>query len=345
MNENLATNGQVFSSDDLCNAIRTTDFSNTAVTIVGYGFMGKRYLEALTSLGVGDIHVCSRSNQPLEALKGLEGISTTTGGFQKLARPASANDLGIVATPTADLLAAAAHLANLGFRKILVEKPVSLWSHEIMTLATLFERLDIHGVTAYNRLAYPSYLEARARTLWDGGITSCIYTFTEMIQDDWPVRYTSNELTRWGVANSLHPISMAHGLIGFPKTWNAQRFGAISWHPSGSVFVGAGVSELSVPFTYQADWTSKGRWSVEVNTQVASYRLCPLEKLFTKTAALGNWEEVPITTFDHRVKTGIAEQVSAMISDDIRPMVPLLSIKQAAHITSYAENVFGYQSS
>lgn len=46
---------------------------------------------------------------------------------------------------------------------------------------------------------------------------------------------------RWGIANSLHVISMANDLIGLPKEMQSYRFGKLDWHPSGDRFVGSGV--------------------------------------------------------------------------------------------------------
>lgn len=45
---------------------------------------------------------------------------------------------------------------------------------------------------------------------------------------------------RWGIANSLHVISMAHYLIGLPEQMRRYRFGKPDWYPSGDRFVGAG---------------------------------------------------------------------------------------------------------
>ena len=200
----------------------------------------------------------------------------------------------------------------------------------------------MEAVCAYNRVAYPSFIEARARTCQEGGITSGTYTFTEIIGADWSKRYSAEELARWGIANSLHPIGMAHGLIGLPASWNSYRSGALPWHPLGSVFVGSGVSDRGIPFSYQADWGSKGRWSVEVHSSQASYRLCPLEKLYRKASAMDDWEEVPVATFAPDVKTGVAEQVAAMLCDDVRRLVPLVSLNETADLTRYAEELFGY---
>ena len=331
------------SSAELAAAIAAADFSGCAATVVGYGSMGKQYVEALRALGVRRLRVCSRSAGPLEELHGTaDGLETVAGGVERLECQPQQNELGIVATPTALLVGAAERLTSLGFRRLLIEKPVSLWSHHIEQLADALEEQGVEAVCAYNRLAYPSFHEARARTLQEGGITSCSYTFTEMIKPDWPQRFPEEELARWGVANSLHVISMAHGFIGLPGAWTGYRSGALSWHPTGAVFVGSGTSDQGIPFAYHADWGSTGRWSVEVHTRRSSYRLCPLERVFRRSAATSDWEEVSVSTFAPRVKAGMTEQVAGMLHPDIRARLPFVSLRDAAALTSYGEELFGY---
>ena len=60
--------------------------------------------------------------------------------------------------------------------------------------------------------------------------------------------------SRWGISNSLHVISMAMELIGMPKDISIHQFGKLDWYPSGSVFVGNGISRNDMPFSYHADW-------------------------------------------------------------------------------------------
>ena len=307
--------------------------------------MGKHYVRALRELGVGQIRVCSLSQGPMDELKGLEGVTVTAGGDAGLGVSASTGELGIVATPTGELVPAAKRLAALGFKKTLIEKPASLWSSQIEDLGEYLDKRGVDGACAYNRLAYPSFLEARARASREGGITSCVYSFTEIIRPDWPQLYPPETLARWGIANSLHVIGMAHEMIGLPEQWSGHRTGALSWHPSGSVFVGSGISDRGIPFSYQSDWGSKGRWSVEVNTRESSYRLCPLEKLYAKTSSMDDWQEIPVSTFAPQVKEGIAEQVAAMLCDGIGDIVPQMSLREAAALTAYGEQIFGYSAS
>jgi hypothetical protein len=273
----------------------------------------------------------------------MAGLETIAGGFERLEFHPQPGELGIVTTPTLLLVAPAEHLASLGFQRLLIEKPVSLWASEIERLAQKLERQGVEAVCAYNRIAYPSFHEVRSRAYYkEGGITSCTYTFTEMIKPDWPQRFPLEELARWGIANSLHVIGMAHGLIGMPKEWSGYRRGSLPWHATGALFVGAGISDLDIPFSYHADWSSTGRWSVEVHTSLSSYRLCPLEKLLRRTSQLSDWEDIPVVAFAQDVKAGIVEEVAAMLSGDIRRLVPLLSVSETAALTRYGEDVFGY---
>lgn len=332
------------SSAELAAAIAACDFSCEAATVVGYGNMGKEYVKALRQLGVSRIRVCSRSAERLQELRSREGIELVAGGYEALAcRPAS-GELAIVATPIPTLIAATDRLVELGFHRLLIEKPVALSAHQIGELADALARRSIDAMCAYNRVAYPSFHEVRARAAQEGGITSCLYTFTEMVNVDWPSRFSGEELRRWGIGNSLHVIGMAHGLIGQPGRWHGFRAGSLSWHPAGTIFVGAGISDRGIPFAYHADWGSKSRWSVEVHTRVSSYRLCPLEKVFRKTLALSDWEEIPVTTLAPDVKSGFVEQVAAMLKSDIRQQVPLPSVRQAQALARVAEDIFGYHS-
>ena len=341
----LATDGEHMTSASLKAAISRCDFSERKATVIGYGSMGKHHVQGLEALGIQRIRVCSRSQNSLDQLKDNADVETLSGGFRQLDCNPEPGELGIVSTPRADLAPAARHLARLGFRHILIEKPVSLWSTEVRGLAKDLESQGVDAVCAYNRVAYPSLIEARAAARAEGGITSCRYTFTEMIKDDWPERFSPEEMARLGVSNSLHVMSMAHGLIGMPSSWTGHRSGGLSWHPTGAVFVGSGISEEGIPFAYHADWGSKGRWSVEFHTRESAYLLCPLEGLFQKTSATGRWDEVQLASYAPSVKAGIVEQIAAMLTPEIRGIVPLVALEQAAAYTGYGEEIFGYERS
>lgn len=323
--------------------INTKNFASCQATIVGFGNMGRQYFKALKSLGVKKIRVCSRSENPLKEISDNPGVTTLCGGFSKWNLKAQLAELAIIAVPIADIIPATLHLREWGFKKFLIEKPIALYSQEVQSLTQRFEKDSVDAVCAFNRVAYPSLLKARSLVQREGGITSCTYTFTEFIKGMHEGDYPDEVKKRWGLANSLHVMSMAHALIGWPKEWRCYQGGAtVTWHPTGTVFVGSGISERNIPFSYQADWGSTGRWSVEIHTGVSSYRFCPLEKLFQKYSFKEEWQEIPIIPFAPDVKIGFVEQVAGMLSEEVRSHIPLVSLQDTFRLTKYGEEVFGY---
>jgi len=329
-------------SAELTESLRKTNFSDRAATVIGYGNMGRQFVKALQALGVKRIRVCTQGSEGLTELA-TQGVGIFPGGYEHWSAAALPDELVILALPILKLIDAAKFAVSHGFRKLLIEKPVSLWASKIGELKSELESMKVDAVCGYNRVAYPSFIEARSRSSMEEGITSCSYTFTEFISKLNPRNYQPEEMERWGIANSLHVMAMAHGLVGLPGDWHGFRTGStVAWHPSGSVFVGSGLSESHIPFVYHADWGSTGRWSIEVNTAVSSYRLCPLERLFRKTIPTADWEEVPVSTFAPDVKVGFAEQVAAMLDDNIRNAIPLVSLNATWRLTRFAEEIFGY---
>lgn len=339
----MAPAHELLSSAQLARTIARTDFSSKSVLVVGYGFMGAEYVKALEALGVGEIIVCSRSKERLEPLISHQKIRTISGGYDALASDAGeAPDLAIIATPTQDLAAAAERAVEWGSKKLLIEKPVALESQKIEELNRRLARAGIEAYAAYNRAAYPAFVEARSRMASEGGVTSCAYTFTELIRKIKFEAVPQEEQKLWGIANSLHVMSLAHCLIGLPRQWSSYKKGALDWHPSGSIFVGSGISQKGVPFSFHADWGSTGRWSVEAHTAASSYRLCPLEELFRKISWNGDWEKVALTTFAPEIKTGIAEETAAMLDESIARQIPLPSLQETILLTRFGEDIFGY---
>lgn len=325
--------------------ISRTDFSNCEATVIGYGNMGREFVKALQVLKIRKICVCSLSRELLLPLQDFGNITAVAGGYKRLKRKPAQNELAIIAIPIADLIPAAQHLRELDYRNFLIEKPISLWGKEIRKFCKIFADANITAVSGYNRAAYPSLLELKHLAEGDGGITSCTYAFTEFTNRIDPKAYTKEEARRWGIANSLHVMSMAHSLIGMPKDWNSHRGAdsAVSWHPAGSVFVGSGISDRGIAFAYHADWGSTGRWSVEVHTKAASYRLCPLEQLSVRYSFKEGWKDIPVTSLAPDVKAGFVEQVASLLNKEIGREIPLIALEEACRLTEFAEDVFGYE--
>jgi hypothetical protein len=132
---------------------------------------------------------------------------------------------------------------------------------------------------------------------------------------------------------------LAFYLAGKPKQIATYTSGGNQWHPSASVFSGAGVSEHGALFSYSANWESAGRWSVEVLT--AKHRLIfrPMEKLqITKKGSVAI-EFVEIEdTLDIQFKPGLYKQTELFLNDEVQDFCTIQEQSQMAAIYSQIAN-------
>lgn len=323
-------------------SIKDRDFSDKKVLVIGAGWMAEQYCVALTHMGIKNVCVMSRSEKSARKCCANFDFQPKHGGYEKCLPELGTFDLVIVATPVHELKPAAMHAVECGNKNILVEKPASLYSSELFEWAKQSDDRNVRIRIAYNRLVYPNLWKLKELVQSEGGITSCRYTFTELVHT---INFNNNRTdvyTRWGIANSLHVISMAHYLIGLPKEMQTYRFGKLEWHPSGDRFIGAGVSKENIPFSYHADWSSVGRWGIEIMTPQNAYRLIPLEQLYRCKKGAFNWELVETTSAFPNVKHGIVEEVAIMLDAELEKIVPLVSIENSAEYTKFAEEIFRY---
>nr|MBC8502025.1 gfo/Idh/MocA family oxidoreductase [Nitrosopumilus sp.] len=227
-----------------------------------------------------------------------------------------------------------------GQKNILIEKPGSLYASQLQNLDRLKKSQKIF--VAYNRLFYPNLQKLFQLVKKDGGINSCNFTFTEWVDKIDFKKYHPSVYSRWGIANSLHVISMAFRLIGMPKKINCIHSGNLSWHKSGSIFVGSGVSKKGILFSYNADWSSSGRWGIEVTTKKNAYRLVPLEQLYRCPRNSTTWIPVKFDKKYPKIKEGISEQILAMLTKNGKNSSNLVSLREASTFNQVAEKIFGY---
>ncbi len=324
--------------------INKLNFESKKVLIIGAGWMAQQYCNALYEMKIKDVIVISRKEESSRKCCEKYGYRPFFGGYEKVLPKLNGFDLVIIATPIHKLQAAATFAINCGNKNILIEKPGALYSSVLEKWASKIEDIDVRIRIAYNRYLYPSLWKLKELIEMEGSVSSCFYSFTEWIHT---INFTNNPpevYQRWGIANSLHVISMAHNIIGLPRQLCSYRSGSFLWHPSGSKFVGAGVTEKGILFSYHADWNSAGRWGIEVLTPKNSYRLMPLEKLYRCKKGSVKWEEVKLTSAYPQIKTGVAEEIAIMLHRDLERNVPLVTLKEAAVLAKLAENIFGYSS-
>jgi len=309
-----------------------------SILIIGSGYMAEQYSETLKKIGINDVTIIGNSKNKVEKLGKKFNFTTLSGGFKINLPNLEEKDLVIVTTPIPLLISAAKLALESGQKNILLEKPGGLYSKPLKSLENDCKGQKI--CLGYNRLFYPSFYKVLELIKNDGGITSCAFSFTEWIHKIDFNAYPKSVLSRWGISNSLHVISMAMRLIGMPKTIKCFQKSPLPWHKAGSIFVGSGISNKNIPFSYSSDWNSAGRWGIDIMTKKNSYRLMPLEQLFRCKNGTTSWENIELKKSFPNSKEGIAEEIFSMLDNSSN--LNLVSLKEGYSYIKLAEKIFNY---
>lgn len=313
------------------------------VLLIGAGYMASEYLKVLKHLNC-DVTIVSRSEGKINLLKndfpdynyyteGLDDYLSKTVELPKFViNTVSVNSLRDVSLA----------LLKVGVENLLIEKPGDLFIDGLKELKNASFKRSSNVFIAYNRRFYSSIGELKKQIIIDGGITNCHFEFTEWVHTIDTSIYDNETLTKWIIANSSHVIDTVFHLIGFPKDLNTIIGGVneIIWHPSGSVFTGSGISEKNIPFSYNTDWSSAGRWSIEIFTNKRRFYLKPMEKLFEQKKGSINISEISLDyDLDENFKPGLYKQTQAFLNSDFSDLV---SIEEQIKAISIYEEIGGY---
>jgi predicted dehydrogenase len=320
--------------------INLIKWNKKSILIIGSGGIAEQYCIALSQMKIKDVTILSRSFDNASSLAKNFNFNPMGGGYEENLKMLKKFDLVIIALPINSLILATKTALESGQTNILVEKPGSLYFDDLLELNSKILNQKIR--IAYNRLVYPNFHLLKELVSKEGGILSCNFSFTEWIHT---INFKNNDsdiYERWGISNSLHVISMVAELIGFPKKLHPIQYGKFSWHPSGSIFVGSGMSEQNIPFSYHSNWESGGRWGIEIMTKENVYRLTPLENLYVCPKGSVEWKKINFELAFSSVKFGISEEIALMLDHDMEKMIPLVSLKKAAKLNKFAEQIFNY---
>lgn len=246
--------------------------------LVGTGYMAKEYAKVLIGLKTSFL-VVGRGEKNCNLFRyEFPGITVIEGGLENFT---IGHNIGkaIVASSIESLNSNVQKLLKMGVNDILLEKPGGKTPEEIITLYNVVKSYNAKVVLAYNRRFYSSTRELRHLASEDGGILSFNFEFTEWSHTIEPLEIDPGIKANWFLANSSHVVDTAFFLGGVPLNWKPYYSGNLNWHPSSSIFVGAGISEKGSLFSYQANWQSAGRWSIEVMTSKRRLILRPMELL------------------------------------------------------------------
>jgi len=286
--------------------------------LVGCGNMAQDYAKVLTQLEV-QFTTIGRGDASASQFENDMGLEVVRGGIdaclqRKLELPSSA----IISVGIENLTHCTSVLINLGVKRILVEKPAGLDAKEIKTLGEFALEKEAEVFVAYNRRFYSSVLAARKLIEEDGGVQSFNFEFTEWGHEIETLEKAPGVKEHWVFGNSSHVIDLAFFLGGRPLEFNAFREGSLDWHPSSSVFCGAGRTTNGKLFSYSANWDAPGRWGAEFCTKNYRFIFRPMESLQLMRKGSVSIESVKAEgkDLDSEFKPGLLLQTKAFIFGD-----------------------------
>lgn len=291
--------------------------NNMKVLLVGPGNMGREYCKVLLAQGRSPT-VIGRGEGRAMAFEREYGVPVMTGGVDKaLQHLSEIPEYAIVASTFTDLSANAVSLIKAGVKKILVEKPAGINYREVKQIADVAAQRDAHVWVAYNRRFYSSVSKAVSIIDEDGGLSSMNFEFTEWSNscEKATARYDEEHREAWFVANSTHVVDLAFFFGGQPVELSSYTSGGLSWHKTGCVYAGAGVTDKKVLFSYQANWAAPGRWGLELMTHRHRLYLRPMEKLSIQE--INSIAINPVEIEDEmecKFKPGLYRQVEAFLN-------------------------------
>jgi predicted dehydrogenase len=284
------------------------------IWLIGLGNMGIEYAKVLNALNIEYLAI-GRSEKTANHFESSVHHRAITGGISDFLKTTPAiPDKVIIAVNIVDLYSTTESLLLYGVKNILLEKPGGTTVDELNKLFLLAVEKQSNVMIAYNRRFYASVLAAEKMIEEDGGVDSFNFEFTEWAHEIGQLNMPEVTFKNWFLANSSHVVDLAFFIGGFPVELYPLYTGSLTWHPSASVFVGAGKSDKGALFSYNANWDAPGRWGVEILTKYHRLYFRPMEKLQIQNK--GSVEIAPVDVnyeLDLKYKPGLYLQTKNFI--------------------------------
>jgi predicted dehydrogenase len=310
------------------------------VFLVGTGQMAIDYFDVLNKQNV-DIIVIGRGEESAIKFELNTGIKPFLGGLDLYlnTNKLPENAYVIIATGTEVLMPSLLSILKAGASKVLIEKPAAISESELIANEAKLKAYTNNVFVAYNRRFYASVLEAQKMIEEDGGLQSMHFEFTEWAHKIEPLSKADGVKENWFFANSTHVVDLAFYIAGKPINWKAfSKSGKLKWH-SKTNFVGAGITEKGILFSYISNWESAGRWGLELLTEKRRIYLKPLESISVQEKGTVSILEYKFDDhLDLQYKPGLFMQIHSFLN---QINGRLLSLEEHVNITRHVYSKMG----
>jgi predicted dehydrogenase len=307
--------------------------------LIGCGLIAQEYSKILSDLGV-EHKIIGRGEDSANNFYENTQIKPWTGGLKSALLELEAPEVAIVAVGVESLVDVATKLLESGVKKLFIEKPGALNLEGLKLVQNLGSEKMAKIYIAYNRRYFSSVLAATKLVESDGGIISLNYEFTEWSHEIRNLVKPFGVKESWLINNSSHVLDLAFFFGGRPLDWKSWTHGELEWHPSAARFVGAGITEKNIVFSYFSDWEGPGRWGLELVTRKRRLIFRPMEKLQEiRVGSIGlSYVEID-DEIDKKYKPGYFRQTYAFLNDDERT---LCSIDEQIQNTIFYKKIANY---
>ena len=303
--------------------------------------MALAYAKVLVHLDK-EFTVIGRGKASAETFYSAIGVQPITGGIEKYLENGKfcKQDNIIIATGTETLMSTLKKVLLAGAGSVLVEKPAAISIEELIENEEFLKLYQENVFVAYNRRFYASVIEAIKLIEEDGGLESMHFEFTEWAHKIEPLDKAPGVKENWFFANSTHVIDLAFFIAGKPKDWKAySQKGKLDWHPV-TKFVGAGITDKNVLFSYNSNWESAGRWGIELMTFKRKIILKPLEEVQFQIKGTIDAEKFTFDeSLDQNFKPGLFNQLQAFLNFEKTNLISLkMHIENSKYIYKSAKD-------
>ena len=284
------------------------------IWLLGSGQMSLEYFKVLRKLNC-KFKIIGRGLNSSRKFKKKTNYDVDTNGLNYNIRKYGAPKVAIIAVSADQLSNVTKSLIKAGTKRLLVEKPGSLNIYDLKKIKRLSNVKKSKTYIAYNRRFYDSVIQAEKIIYKDGGLKSISFDFTEWSSKIKKLNINSSIKKKWLISNSSHVIDLAFYFCGVPKIWSYWSSGNLEWHQKAR-FCGAGVSNKGVLFSYLSDWSSSGRWGIELMTLRHKLKLRPMEKLEVMRLNSLNTKSYKQKNLDLKFKPGLFLQTKAFLNNE-----------------------------
>jgi predicted dehydrogenase len=310
------------------------------VGILGAGNIAEKHLEVLQSFDDVELAgICNSGNPRIHTLAQRLSVSRTFADYRRMLDEVEM-DAAFVLVSVTQVAAVTTECLTRGL-PVLIEKPPALSIAETEALTQLADRHDCLNMVALNRRFYSVMQRAREAILEAGPLVSIVVEAPERIADYRAAGHPDEVVNNILFANGIHCIDLFRyfgGEVAEVKSESTQ------WFESQKDSYNALLRfENGATGHYISNWTSPGRWSVNLYGQDRKVTLCPLER-GTVLQRDGQEYDLPIDSVDENYKPGIYAQARYFIDcvrDKQKLAFPAADLNDAVKTMKLVESIRG----